>query len=221
MKARWIENQYRNRKLMKLSKSLIIAALVAGSLFTGSALLQAQTTTNTPPAGAPAGGPRGPGMRGGGPSLDVIATALKLDDATKAKVKTILDARDQKLKDLRPDSTAHRKIAGPRCRPSATDVDTQMKAVLTADQYAQWEKMTQPRQRRAAPAAAPAAARPPRRYRTAIIFVGNTQTGTATRRPFLFLTQIAICRERRVKLCRGVLWHPPLQSAISAPGDAG
>jgi hypothetical protein len=38
------------------------------------------------------------------------------------------------------------------------DVNTQMKAVLTADQYAQWEKMNQPRQRRAAPVAAPAAA---------------------------------------------------------------
>lgn len=143
---------------MKLSKSLIIAALVAGGLFTGSALLQAQTTTNTPPAGAPAGGPRGPGMRGGGPSLDAIATALKLDDATKAKVKTILDARDQKLKDLRADSTASPEDRRTKMQAIRTEVDTQMKAVLTADQYAQWQKMTQPRQRRAAPAAAPAAA---------------------------------------------------------------
>jgi hypothetical protein len=34
---------------MKASKSLIIAAVVAGSLFAGSALIQAQTATNTPP----------------------------------------------------------------------------------------------------------------------------------------------------------------------------
>jgi predicted transglutaminase-like cysteine proteinase len=157
MKARWIENQYRNRKLMKLSKSLIIAALVAGSLFTGSALLQAQPTTNTPPAGAPPGGPRGPGMRGGGPTLDVIATTLKLDDATKAKVKTILDARDQKLKDLMASSPSP-EDRRTKMQAIRDDVNTQMKAVLTADQYAQWEKMNQPRQRRAAPVAAPAAA---------------------------------------------------------------
>jgi hypothetical protein len=142
---------------MKASKSLIIAAVVAGSLFAGSALIQAQTATNTPPAGAPAAGPRGPGMRPGGPTLDVIATTLKLDDATKAKVKTILDARDQKLKDLRADTTLSQEDRRTKMQAIRTDVDTQMKAALTADQYAQWEKMNQPRQRRA-PAAAPAAA---------------------------------------------------------------
>jgi Spy/CpxP family protein refolding chaperone len=141
---------------MKLSKSLIVAAVMAGSLFAGSAVLQAQTATNTPPAGAPAAGPRGPGMRGG-PTLDVIATTLKLDDATKAKVKTILDARDQKLKDLRADTTLSQEDRRTKMQAIRTDVDTQMKAALTADQYAQWEKMNQPRQRRA-PAAAPAAA---------------------------------------------------------------
>jgi len=129
---------------------------MAGSLFAGSAVLQAQTATNTPPAGAPAAGPRGPGMRGG-PTLDVIATTLKLDDATKAKVKTILDARDQKLKDLRADTTLSQEDRRTKMQAIRTDVDTQMKAALTADQYAQWEKMSQPRQRRA-PAAAPAAA---------------------------------------------------------------
>lgn len=142
---------------MKISKSLIVAAVVAGSLFAGSALIQAQTATNTPPAGAPAAGPRGPGMRPGGPTLDVIATTLKLDDATKAKVKTILDARDQKLKDLRADTTLSQEDRRTKMQAIRTDVDTQMKAALTADQYAQWEKMNQPRQRRA-PAAAPAAA---------------------------------------------------------------
>jgi hypothetical protein len=96
-------------------------------------------------------------MRPGGPTLDVIATTLKLDDATKAKVKTILDARDQKLKDLRADTTLSQEDRRTKMQAIRTDVDTQMKAALTADQYAQWEKMNQPRQRRA-PAAAPAAA---------------------------------------------------------------
>lgn len=138
---------------MKLSKSLLIATLVAGSLFAGSTVLQAQTN-NTPPAGAPPAGGRG--MRGG-PSLDQIATALKLDDATKAKVKPILDAERQKLTDLRADTSLSQEDRRAKVQTIRLDTAAQMKAVLTPDQFDQYEKMTQPRQRRA-PAAAPVAA---------------------------------------------------------------
>jgi Spy/CpxP family protein refolding chaperone len=135
---------------MKLSKSLIVAALVAGSLFAGSAVLQAQNNTNTPPAGGPtAGGPRG--MRGG-PSLDMIATALKLDDATKAKVKPILDAQQQKMTDLRADTTLSQADRRTKVQAIRDETSTALKAVLTPDQFDQYQKMTQ-RQRRPAPAA--------------------------------------------------------------------
>jgi Spy/CpxP family protein refolding chaperone len=135
---------------MKLSKSLIIAALVAGSLFAGSAVLQAQTDTNTPPAGAPPGGGRG--MRGG-PSLDQIATALKLDDATKAKVKPILDAQRKKMTDLRADTSLTPEDRRTKVQAIRDDTATQLKAILTPEQFDQYQKMSQPRQRRAAPAA--------------------------------------------------------------------
>jgi len=138
---------------MKLSKSLIIAALVAGSLFTGSALLQAQTDTNTPPAG-----PRG--MRGAGPSLDAVATALKLDDATKAKVKTIFDARDQKVKDLRAGTTLAPEDRRTKMQAIRDDVNTQLKAILTADQFDQWQKLNQRPRRAAPPAGNPPAGAP-------------------------------------------------------------
>jgi len=143
-------------KLSKLPKLLIIAALVAGSLLAGSAVLQAQNATNTPPAGAPPAGMRG-GMRGG-PNIDQLATTLKLDDATKARVKPILDAQQKKMSDLRADTSVSQEDRRTKMQAIRTDMATQMKAVLTAEQFDQWQKMSQPRQRRAAPPAAPAAA---------------------------------------------------------------
>ena len=143
---------------MKLSKSLIIAALAAGSLFAGSAALQAQNATNPPPAGPPPAGARG--MRGGS-NIEQLATTLKLDDATKAKVKTILDDQQKKIAALRADTTLPQADLRTKMQAIRDDTTKQMKAVLTADQFDQWQKMSQMRQRRAAPPAAPAAANPP------------------------------------------------------------
>jgi predicted RNA-binding protein with RPS1 domain len=93
----------------------------------------------------------------GGPNIDQIATALKLDDATKAKVKTILDDQQKKVAELRA-SNPTPEDRRTKMQAIRDDTTTQMKAVLTADQFEQWQKMSQPRQRRAAPAAAPATA---------------------------------------------------------------
>ena len=138
---------------MKLPKPLIIAALVAGSLFAGGAALLAQNATNPPPAGQPPAGPRGMGI--GGPTPDQIATALKLDDAKKVRVKTILDAQMQKMRDLRQDTTLSQADRRTKVQAIRANTIAQMKAVLTPEQFDQWQKMNQPRQRRAAPAAAP------------------------------------------------------------------
>ena len=137
---------------MKLPKSLIIAALAAGTLFPDSAALQAQNATNPPPAGPPPAGPRG--VRGG-LNIDQLATTLKLDDATKAKVKTILDAQMQKMRALFADTTLSQADRRTKVQAIRADMITQMKAVLTPEQFDQWQKMNQPRQRRAAPPAAP------------------------------------------------------------------
>jgi Spy/CpxP family protein refolding chaperone len=146
---------------MKLTKPLIIAALVAGSLFAGSTVLQAQTTnTNTPAAGAQRG------LRGGrgGPSLDQLAQQLNLDDATKAKVKPILDARDQKVKDLIADTTL--APADRRAKMQAIQQETSdaLQKVLTADQFTKYQQLMQrgPRNRGGGtpPAGAPPATPP-------------------------------------------------------------
>ena len=136
----------------------MIAALVVGSLFAGSMMLQAQNSTNTPPAGAPRGGGRG--MRGG-PTLDQIATALNLDDATKAKVKPIIDARDQKIKDLMADNTvtgADRRTKMQAIRQETSDA---MKAVLTPEQFDKYQAMTPARGRRGGGGNPPPPANPP------------------------------------------------------------
>ena len=137
---------------MKLSKSLIIAAL---AIFAGGTALQAQNSTN-PPAGAPP--VRARGARAGAQNVDQLATTLKLDDATKAKVKAILDDQQKKVAALRADTTL--AAADRRTKTQAIRADTtrQMKAVLTGEQFDQWQKTSQPRQRRAAPVAAAAAA---------------------------------------------------------------
>ena len=137
---------------MKLSKSLIIAAL---AIFAGGTALQAQNSTN-PPAGAPA--VRARGARANAQNVDQLATTLKLDDATKAKVKAILDDQQKQVAALRADTTL--AAADRRTKTQAIRAETtkQMKAVLTSEQFDQWQKTSQPRQRRAAPATPPAAA---------------------------------------------------------------
>ena len=86
---------------MKLTKTFALAALVAGSLIAGGAALQAQDNTNTPPAGAP---PGGPGLRGR-PNLDQMAKDLGLTDDQKAKLGTIMEDQQAKIKALRADSS--------------------------------------------------------------------------------------------------------------------
>lgn len=140
----------------------LIAALAVGSLLVLSPALRAQDSTNTPAATPPAGGPGG-GMRRG-MSPDAIMTQLKLDDATKAQVKPILEAQQQKMADMRKDpdySTLSREDRMAKAKAIHDDTAAQLKPILTDDQYAQWEKIGT-RQRRPAPAAtnAPAATPP-------------------------------------------------------------
>jgi Spy/CpxP family protein refolding chaperone len=134
---------------MKLNKALALAALVASSLVAGSVALQAQDNTNTPPAGAPPGG----GMRGR-PNFETISKQLQLTDDQKPKVKVIWDDLQQKIRDVRSDTTiepADKRTKVKEIRDAAT---AQLKDILTADQLAKWQKLSQ---RQRPPAAAPVA----------------------------------------------------------------
>jgi protein CpxP len=149
---------------MKMNKTLI-ATLAIGGLLTLSSALLAQDSTNTPPPNMPAGAPPagGRGMRGG-PTIDQLTKALDLTDDEKAKVKPILDDRDQKIKDLRADTTLSPEDRRTKMQDIRTDTTAKLKDVLTPDQFEKYQKMGPGmRQRRnaAPPADTNAPAAPP------------------------------------------------------------
>jgi Spy/CpxP family protein refolding chaperone len=101
---------------MKLNKTLMIAALVAGSVFAADVAVRAQDATNTPPAGAP---PGGPGARGR-MNFDSIATQLALTDDQKTKAKPVFDELFQKQRDLRQDTSLSQEDRRAKIKESAT-----------------------------------------------------------------------------------------------------
>jgi len=124
---------------------MIIAALVAGNLLACNLALRAADTNTpppAPPAGAPPPGPRPPGMRGG-PSLDQLAQDLQLTADQKAKVKPILEARDKKIAEVRGDSSLSQEDRRSKMQSIREETTTQMKAVLTPEQFDKWQKMSQ------------------------------------------------------------------------------
>jgi Spy/CpxP family protein refolding chaperone len=130
--------------IMKATKTMLIAALAAGSLLVWSPALRAgdtNTPPSTPPAGAPPAGQRPPGMRAA-PTLDQLAQQLNLTDDQKAKVKPILEARDQKVRDLRGDTSLTPEDRRAKMKALRDDMITQMKAVLTPEQFDKWQKMS-------------------------------------------------------------------------------
>jgi periplasmic protein CpxP/Spy len=126
---------------MKLNKTLMIAALVAGSVFAADFAVRAQDATNTPPAGGRP--PGGPGARGR-MNFDNIATQLALTDEQKTNAKPVFEEMMQKNAALRQDTT----ITDPTDRRAKMkeirdDANTKLKAILTDEQYAKWTKMGQ------------------------------------------------------------------------------
>ena len=136
---------------MNVTKPLIITALVAGNLLAWNFVLQAQDATNTAPPTPPAGGarpggpPGGPGMRGR-PNFDTIAQRLNLTDDQKPKFSSILESRMQKMRDLRQDpgfASLSPEDRGAKMRAIQDEMEVQMKALLTPEQFGKWQTMPQ------------------------------------------------------------------------------
>ena len=121
---------------MKLNKTLALAALVVGSLFAGSTL-SAQDSNNTPPAGAP---PGGPGQRGR-PNFEQIAKQLELTDDQKPKVKAVLDEQQQKIADLRKDTSLAPEDRRAKVKEIRDASTAKLKDILTAEQLAKCQKL--------------------------------------------------------------------------------
>jgi Spy/CpxP family protein refolding chaperone len=135
---------------MKLNKTLMIAALVAGSVFAADVAVRAQDATNTPPAGA-----RPPGARSR-PNFDNMAAQLALTDDQKTKAKPVIEEMQKKQAEVRNDSSltdpTERRAKNKEIRDAAT---AKLKDILTPEQLAKWEKMGQGQRRPAGGAGAP------------------------------------------------------------------
>jgi len=119
---------------MKLNKTLALAAIVAGSLLAGTTL-QAQDSTNTPPAGK---SPGGPGMHRP-PSADMIAKELGLTDDQKAKVKTAMEEQQSKMKALHDDNTIAKEDKRAKAKEIRDSFVASMKEILTPEQFTKWQ----------------------------------------------------------------------------------
>jgi len=137
---------------MKITKPLMITALVAGNLLVWDLALHAQDATNAPPPAPPAGGPPpggppgGPGMRGR-PNFDMIAQQLNLTDDQKPKFRSIMESRTQKIRDLRQDpatASLSPEDRAAKMKAIQDESEAQMKGLLTPEQFDKWQKMPQP-----------------------------------------------------------------------------
>jgi len=126
---------------MKSTKTLFLAALAVGSLLAFGTVANAGDTTNNPPSTPPAGGPPGgPGMRGQA-GFDRLAEQLNLTDDQKPKVQSIMKAQMEKIRDLRQDTSLTPEDHKAKMKAIRENTVTQMKAVLTADQFQKWQAM--------------------------------------------------------------------------------
>lgn len=124
---------------MKFKRTLIIAALAACGLFAGNLASLAQDAANAKPAGPPPGRQH---MRGG-MNLDRLTKELKLTDEQKPKVKSILEAERQKMRDLRSDTNVSRADRRTKMRTIREDTMKKMKDVLTPEQFDKYQHMFQ------------------------------------------------------------------------------
>lgn len=132
---------------MKYSKTLIAAALIAGSLFTGSLAASAQDSTNA----APAAGSKA--MRPRGLQAENLAAQLELTADQKPKFKAALDEMIQKMRALRTDDTIAQADKRAKSKEIRDATNAKLKEILTPEQYAKWQKIGPGSRRRPAPAA--------------------------------------------------------------------
>ncbi len=128
---------------------MIIAVLVAGNLLAGNVASRA-ADTNQPPSTPPAehkgpGGPGGPGSGPGGPGFfEHMAQELDLTAEQKPKVQAIMDSVRQKSMELRQDTSLSPEDRTAKRKAIREEQVTQMKAVLTPEQFEKWQKMPPP-----------------------------------------------------------------------------
>ena len=122
---------------MKLNKTLMIA-LAVGSLFAGSPLLAQDAPKDKPaaPAAPVPGMRRPPGL-----SLDNLSKQLDLTDDQKVKVKPILDDLQKQIAEIRKDKSIAPEDRPAKMKEIREGISAKLKEILTAEQFAKWEKL--------------------------------------------------------------------------------
>ena len=119
---------------MKITKTLMLATIVTGSLFAGSTTLQAQ---DAPPATPPpAVAKTRPGF-----NLDALAKQLDLTDAQKPKVKEVIEDLTKKLRELHQDTSIAQADKRAKAKEIRDEVTAKLKDILTPEQLAKWQKL--------------------------------------------------------------------------------
>jgi len=124
---------------------------------------------------------------------------LNLTADQKPKVQSIYAAQRQKMRDLRQDTSLTPEDRSARMKALHDDMATQMKAVLTPEQFDKWQKMPQPgmRDRRNGPPPGGETAKGtnvplPRRNHN--LWVTYINTGRPCAVPFCFRAQIPLSK---------------------------
>ena len=122
---------------------MLIAALAAGALLAGSSAVFAQDSTTPPPAGQHQHGMKGHGN---------IAKELNLTADQKPKFQEIWKNAMEQRKAVREDTSLSKEDRKTKMKAINEDTNKQLKDLLTADQYAKWQEMTQKGHKGHAPA---------------------------------------------------------------------
>lgn len=141
---------------MKMTKTLALAAIVASSLVAAGTLSAQEAPKEKPHGEQHHGGPGGPGGPNAHGMADMMEKMLKLTDEQKPKVKAIMEDTQQKMQALRTDTKIAPEDKAAKAKELRDATNVKLKEVLTAEQYAKWEKMG-PGARRGPPGAPPVA----------------------------------------------------------------
>jgi len=131
---------------MKATRISLIAALIATVLVAYSPAASAQEAKDSNAAPKGEGRPGGPGSPGGKRGeaakerLNKMAEDLKLTADQKTKVEAILKEEGEKMRASRdPNATPEERQA--KIKAGREELSKKLKGILTADQFAKWEKM--------------------------------------------------------------------------------
>ncbi len=132
---------------MKATRISLIAALIAGVLVAYTPAVRAQDAKEGKPAPKREGPPGGPGGQRGEAAkerLNKLAEELKLTDDQKTKVEAVLKEQQEKMRGSRdPNATPEERRE--KIKANREELSKKMKGILTAEQFAKWEKIPQGR----------------------------------------------------------------------------